>query len=212
MRTIYLSGPMTGIPEYNFPAFNEAAAKMRHAGFTVLNPAELFNGAANRTRAEYFRNDFRNVSECDIVLVLPDWQKSVGAVKEIIAARECGCEIWRWEGGAVDTAGVPKCPAEVALDAAIEQQKRDETICQEADRLVAVDRQGTYGHPADDLSRTGRIWGAVLGIPDVPARLVALCMAGLKISRETHKPKRDNLVDLCGYAKCSHLVNERDGR
>lgn len=200
---------MTGIPDHNFPAFNEAAAKMRHAGFTVLNPAELFDGAANRTRAEYFRHDFRNVSECDIVLVLPDWQKSVGAVKEIIAARECGCEIWRWEGGAVDTAGVPKCPAELALDAAIEQQKRDETICQEADRIVVHDRGADYGHPFDDFTKTGRIWGAILGIPDVPPEAVGLCMVGVKLSREVNRPKRDNLTDGCGYLKCVDMIHKR---
>lgn len=37
-----------------------------------------------------------------------------------------------------------------------------ETILQEAQRLVHGDRQGSYGHPLDDYTRTGTMWGAIL--------------------------------------------------
>jgi len=37
----YISGPMTGLPEHNFPAFNAAAAYYRERGFEVINPAEM---------------------------------------------------------------------------------------------------------------------------------------------------------------------------
>lgn len=37
---VYLAGPMRGIPEFNFPAFNAAAASLRKSGHTVFNPAE----------------------------------------------------------------------------------------------------------------------------------------------------------------------------
>ena len=65
--------------------------------------------------------------------------------------------------------------------------------------LVYGDRNDSYGHPADDYSRTAQIWSALLGFEVTPAQ-AALCMIGLKLSREVHKPKRDNLVDLHGYA------------
>ncbi len=39
-KTIYISGPMSGLPECNYPAFNAAAAHLRALGYSVENPAE----------------------------------------------------------------------------------------------------------------------------------------------------------------------------
>ena len=39
-KTIYVSGPMSGLPDLNFPAFHAAAAELRALGHTVVNPAE----------------------------------------------------------------------------------------------------------------------------------------------------------------------------
>ncbi len=39
-KRIYLAGPMTGLPDYNFPAFMKAAAYLRSQGAIVFNPAE----------------------------------------------------------------------------------------------------------------------------------------------------------------------------
>lgn len=82
----------------------------------------------------------------------------------------------------------------------------DESILQEAQRLVHGPRQGAYGHPLDDLTRTGRLWGAILGLGDISPELVALCMAAVKISREVNKHGRDNLVDLAGYAAAAEMI------
>ena len=38
--TIYISGPMTGMPDENRPAFNEVAQALRAAGWDAFNPAE----------------------------------------------------------------------------------------------------------------------------------------------------------------------------
>ena len=40
MPRIYLAGPMTGLPEFNYPAFHAEAARLRQLGYHVENPAE----------------------------------------------------------------------------------------------------------------------------------------------------------------------------
>lgn len=71
--------------------------------------------------------------------------------------------------------------------------------------LVAGDRQDEYGHPFDNLDRAARIWSVILGA-DVTAEQVALCMIGMKIARQVHKPKPDTVVDVIGYALTLHMV------
>ena len=41
MTRIYIAGPMTGIPEHNYPAFHAAVAKLRAGGDAVSRPVDL---------------------------------------------------------------------------------------------------------------------------------------------------------------------------
>lgn len=111
----------------------------------------------------------------------------------------------RTAGGQPATSPVPAELWEEAVRKAIEE---DETILQEAQRLVHGNRGADYGHPYFDFSKTALIWQAVLGIPVTPEQ-VALCMVGVKISREVNKPKRDNLVDGAGYFETLSMVREK---
>ena len=96
------------------------------------------------------------------------------------------------------------CQADIAPD------PESETILEEAGRLVYGPRQVSYGPPSEDFTRTGRMWGAILGLDhDVSPKEVGLCLAAVKISREVNAHKRDNLTDLAGYAATVQLVHEQ---
>lgn len=73
---VYISGPMTGIPDYNRPAFNAAAAKLRGLGFEVVNPAEQ---PERPTWEEYMRHDIKLMMDCRSIVLLPGWESSKGA-------------------------------------------------------------------------------------------------------------------------------------
>lgn len=82
---IYLAGPMTGLPEFNYPLFISTAQRLRRAGFTVVNPAE--NGLpATAPWAAHMRRDLHAMLDCQGVALLPDWQASRGACLEVEVA------------------------------------------------------------------------------------------------------------------------------
>jgi hypothetical protein len=75
------------------------------------------------------------------------------------------------------------------------------TVLDEAAALVDGPRADDYGHPSIIYAPVGRIWGAILGIPDIPPATVCLMLAGMKVGRYAVKKKRDSLVDAAGYAR-----------
>lgn len=85
----------------------------------------------------------------------------------------------------------------------------NDSILAEAHRLVHGPRNEDYGPPNEDFTRAGRMWGAILGIDDVPPEHVGLCMIALKIAREVHRPKHDNRVDIAGYAEAVDSIHRR---
>lgn len=80
---LYIAGPMTGLPDFNYPAFADAAKLLRDAGFDVFSPAE--NGLSPAAPwNEHMRVDLAHlVSHCYAVATLPNWAKSKGASLEV---------------------------------------------------------------------------------------------------------------------------------
>jgi len=85
-------------------------------------------------------------------------------------------------------------------------RKKQETVLEEAARIVDGDRRADYGHPADNHRRTAAMWSAYLGVGITP-RQVCMLNALQKIGRDAHRPKRDNLVDLAGWARNAELCD-----
>lgn len=97
---LYVSGPMSNMPALNFPAFHEAAAALRAAGYTVTNPAELDAQDAGKTLTweQYMRRDIVALMACDGVALLPGWTESRGANLETEIAGRLGMKLWGVDG------------------------------------------------------------------------------------------------------------------
>lgn len=96
-KSIYIAGPMTGYPEFNFPAFKRAAEKYHHLGWTVFNPADKSSeeavvahssfgegdGAALVASGWSFREAYKwdtdRVIAADAIYMLKGWEASPGA-------------------------------------------------------------------------------------------------------------------------------------
>ena len=122
---IYVAGPMTGLPDHNFPAFNAAAAALRANGWHVENPAEhgIVEGAE---WADYLHYDMGRLATCSAVHLLPGWSKSRGAALEVHVATTLGMPIF-YADGAEPVGAAPAAPAVDALgerDAAFEAVRK----------------------------------------------------------------------------------------
>jgi len=100
---------MTGYPEFNFPAFDRAAALGRSIGWEVVSPAEQdrvengfdptglsgdpkeLDGKWDIMKAAAW--DIKMVMECAAIAMLPGWEKSKGATAEHGVAKWLGKKI-----------------------------------------------------------------------------------------------------------------------
>lgn len=112
MKTVYIAGPMSGIKDWNFPAFFEAERQLESMGYNVINPAHN-DGATVQDALEsagpldrpnnmwswYMRRDLPHVMEADLLCLLPGWQNSKGAQLEAHVARAIGIPLMVLKGG-----------------------------------------------------------------------------------------------------------------
>ncbi|KIL35199.1 hypothetical protein SD71_16055 [Cohnella kolymensis] len=84
MQVIYLSGPMSGIENLNFPEFNRIAQQLRGLGHKVINPAEVDQPVKEWSAC--MRNDIAELMKADTLALLKGWETSSGAGVEISIA------------------------------------------------------------------------------------------------------------------------------
>lgn len=103
---VYLAGPMRNYAEFNFPAFADATEKLRAKGYKVHSPAEeetragfdpktgrYPEGKHQRTVRENLRDDLCWICEyADLVVLLPGWEQSKGALAEVHCASAIGVQ------------------------------------------------------------------------------------------------------------------------
>ncbi|WLG54051.1 DUF4406 domain-containing protein [Pseudomonas extremorientalis] len=89
---VYVAGPMTGIADFNYPAFNAVADQLRAQGYEVENPADhgIVEGAH---WADYMAYDLTRLGLCGVIALLPDCEKSEGARLEVLIAERPGMTV-----------------------------------------------------------------------------------------------------------------------
>lgn len=114
---LYVAGPMTGIPQFNFPVFDEATKTLRDAGHTIITPSELDNpetrkqaldspdgapgsGTSNgETWGDFLARDVKLLADepdLDGIACLPGWTGSRGARLEVFVALLCKKKIFEY--------------------------------------------------------------------------------------------------------------------
>jgi hypothetical protein len=107
---VYISGPMQGVPEFNYPLFNRVAqriaftqepnpgkpAKGTEWAVVPINPAANFKGATDLSREVYLELALRQVDEAKAIVLLPNWHQSPGARLELARAMHNGLDVYYW--------------------------------------------------------------------------------------------------------------------
>lgn len=114
---VYIAGPMTWLPQFNIPAFDDAAATLRGAQYDVVSPAELDSAEVRAAALASLDGDPASINHIETwgsmlardvaliadggiegIFVLPGWQKSRGARLETFVAKAmCGLPVYTYE-------------------------------------------------------------------------------------------------------------------
>jgi len=188
---VYIAGPMTGIIEYNFPAFHAAAAAWRKEGWEVVSPAEMdeeidgFDAKADKalSHSHYMRRDLPEVAGCDAIALLPGWEGSKGANNEITVGEMCGLDFY-----------------DAQTFQPYEFKARRDNLLNKAERAVYGSRQQDYGDALRNMQNIADMWSVILGVK-VTWQQVTQCNAAQKLARLINSPDHeDSYIDIAGYA------------
>lgn len=200
---IYISGPMSGYEGYNKRAFAEAHRYLVKSGIAqdiqIINPHDL-HVTTDGVREDYMRIDLQAlIDDCCAIYMLKGWQQSYGALCEYIVAKELGYALY-FEGEWKDDPVI--YPPDMGAPSP--------SVCAEAEGIVHGARQEAYNHPLDNFTQISEmlnaLWKDKLAKP-LDAHDIAPMMIVTKLSRHSHARKRDNLVDIAGYAETDNLVS-----
>ena len=86
-------------------------------------------------------------------------------------------------------------------------EENKQSILSEAEEIVNGSRHSDYGDARKSFGRIATIASVMTGKELSPEDCCAVLIA-VKLVRESFKHKRDNLVDLCGYAELMNRLKE----
>lgn len=124
-QRIYVAGPMSGILDFNFPAFRAAAEMLRGIGWQVENPAD--SGQVDGAEwADYMAYDLTRLGLCGAIYLLPGWSKSKGATEEKRIADFLGLKVLYAQDPSLDQGKIGMCPICLAVQ---ENEQNPNTEC-----------------------------------------------------------------------------------
>ena len=90
---IYISGPITGDPDY-VAHFKQHREKLENKGFQVLDPTVWTRENLKLSYEEYMALDLAMLEVCDAIYMMPGWANSRGALRELDRATELKLKIY----------------------------------------------------------------------------------------------------------------------
>ena len=154
---VFLSGPISSRLETYKAEFDDAARIVSEAGHLPLNPATLPIGMENR---DYMRICLAMLDSADLLLQLPGWGKSAGAIAERTVAMKTGVESLTLEDF-IRVYGPERVPAEPEPPSEPEQLlSRVERLCGRRESwpnatAAATPSQGKDKAEAEEAEDTG---------------------------------------------------------
>lgn len=109
---VYVSGPITGVPDFQV-AFDREAELLTTEGHIPINPCQAFGGRTDLPYEVYMRFHLHSILTADAMVMLPGWERSRGASYELATARMLGL------------------PAFVRVDASLRKLRVDMEIAEE---------------------------------------------------------------------------------
>ena len=91
----------------------------------------------------------------------------------------------------------------------IKDEINGKSALQSAHELIYSERQKQYGNFKDNMTRLSNLFESMTDIKLTEKQCTKFLIA-LKLSRESTKHKRDNLIDLVGYVALLDDMYERD--
>lgn len=85
----------------------------------------------------------------------------------------------------------------------------EQDILEEARDLIRGDRASSYGDAKASFARIASLWSTYKGV-EITAKDVAAMMILLKVSRGVTSAKRDNWVDIIGYAALGSEIEKTE--
>lgn len=174
MAIVYIAGPMRGIEDYNFPAFDRAAKYLADLGHTVLNPADIDRETGfdpqtlptdfdwtqipkTLSLKEIVRRDLNAIQKCAAIYLLTGWQNSKGATAEHAVAVWLGLQVLNEEAGPMlmqRTSPKPKPPREPRRATRPKSIDSDEEYDEAIARLAKAVELGQVTLPEEELNQT----------------------------------------------------------